>query len=221
MNNRSLLLFTVLLSVFALPQTHAATINLQNAGFEIPYLEDNMGTFSITGWNVTNINSSDSGFGTHIENPYFSSFYSNQIEGRNVLTANRGEIVSQSISDLLESNSTYTLSVNIGSRGYSLDTWNGYRVQLWADETLLAEDDTSLVPQERSFLTSVLMYTSSDSSEGLGGNLEVRLQSYSSVDVVFDNVSLEVTPVPIPASIYLFMTGVIGLLFRVRRENNN
>lgn len=126
--------------------------------------------------------------------------------------------MSQSISDLLESNSTYTLSVNIGSRGYSLDTWNGYRVQLWADETLLAEDDTSLVPQERSFLTSVLMYTSSDSSEGLGGNLEVRLQSYSSVDVVFDNVSLEVTPVPIPASIYLFMTGVIGLLFRVRRQ---
>ena len=213
----------ILLGLLLNNQANAALINLVNASFENPYLEDTQGSFAISGWNVENIDPEDVGIGSHIENPGFASFYSTEIHGRNVLTASNGEIVSQTTNTYINDNTQYTLQVNIGNRGFSPEPWNGYLIQLWAGNTLLTEDNSTLLPSERSFLTTTIAYNSLNNNVLTGENLEIRLLSYNNLDVVFDNVTLDVTAVPLPASIWFFLSGLAGLVHlsaRSKKSNN-
>lgn len=45
----------ILLLVFVVNLSNASSINIVNAGFEDPYLDDNWATTDLSGWNVTNI----------------------------------------------------------------------------------------------------------------------------------------------------------------------
>ena len=213
MKSKCLTLLFLLFGLLLLNNTaSAALVNLANAGFENPYLNDNEGTSFIPGWNVTNIDPNDIGFGSYIENPTFSSFFTSEIEGRNILTANKGEIVSQITNINISGNTQYTLQVNIGNRAFSPDIWNGYLIQLWAGDSLLAEDNSTLLPLERSFITTSITYTAPSNDALTGSNIEIRLQSFSTIDVAFDNVTFDVAPVPLPASIWLFLSGLLGLM---------
>ena len=56
MKSKFFTLFYTLLGLLLLNnQASAALVNLANAGFENPYLNDGQGTSSIPGWNVSNI----------------------------------------------------------------------------------------------------------------------------------------------------------------------
>ena len=81
--------------------------------------------------------------------------------------------------------------------------WFGYKVQLLAGGTVLAEDDSSLTPAEDTFETSTVTYVYDPADSDLvGQNLEIRLLGVSngaySVEVNYDDVRLTADPEYLP-----------------------
>lgn len=219
---RIILLAFCLVCGLSSPVSHAvaALIPIQNASFEDPYLDDNSGSFAIPGWTVINTNPADTGIETHIVNPNFFPYHSIQIHGRNILSAGLDECTFQTLAERLQPETTYTLQVNVGNPqsafvgdpGYF---WGGYRIQLLAGNTLLAEDFSSLNPSPRNFLTSIITYSADEGSPALGQFLRINLMSLGRM-AGFDDVRLDSSPaqsaVPLPPSVLLLGTGLLGLI---------
>jgi len=97
----------------------------------------------------------------------------------------------------LEANTGYTLTVKVGNPLYN-DEFPGYRVQLVAGGSVLAQDANSLIPSGE-WITSTVKYTSGDSVTP-GQKLSVRLMTMATVvgepggaltyEVHFDDVKL-------------------------------
>ena len=97
----------------------------------------------------------------------------------------------------------YGVTVEVGrAAGYA---WPGYRVELWAGASKIAEETNTLVPAADSWATSTLTYTYSGGDAGLAGKaLEIRLLSLgedpeaagnsAQFEVEFDNVTFTATP---------------------------
>jgi len=116
-------------------------------------------------------------------------------EGFNVAYSNQGTI-SQVLSATLASNTLYTLRVNVGKR---LDlAFPTYVIQLWAGNTLLAQDNSSLNPASGQFLLSTPTYQS-PASGPVGQNLKIVL-SANGAQAEFDAVSLSaLTSIGLPS----------------------
>jgi hypothetical protein len=116
---------------------------------------------------------------------------------------------------------TYTLTVEVGNN--QLFPWAGYKVQLLAGETILAEDDDSLTVAEETFETSTVTYTYNPAHSALlGEKLQIRLFAklgyiesgvYSEMNV--DDVQL--TVIPEPATMGLLGMGALALIRRKRK----
>jgi hypothetical protein len=142
-------------------------------------------------------------------------------EGQN--TADLGGINDlTSISQVLDAillPGTYTLRVDVGDR-LEID-FAGYRIQLLAGSSLLAEDNNTLTPIQGGFVTSTASFTALNADPRLGMPLEIRLSLVNPEvrQTNFDNVRLDgrvavVSAVPEPTSILLTGLGVLGVLFR-------
>ncbi len=135
----------------------------------------------------------------------------------------------------LEANMTYTLSVEIGNIAsgdsmangfFNLDGFPGYRVDFLVDNITVASDNNTLAAliPEGEFLTSTVTFTSPaivDPGQGLSirlVNLNVPDLSHPNADleVDFDNVLLDASPVPEP-SVFLSVLVGGGLFFRRKR----
>lgn len=148
---------------------------------------------------------------------------------------------------VLEAGMHYELQVEVGNIGegnalngdfFPLDTFPGYQVQLWAGNTLLAEDDDSLVIPEREFMTSTVSYTAVAGDPGIGETLSIRLINLNldtgatytdpatgqtrdvDIEVDFDNVRLTATrTVPEPETLGLLACALGAVALRKRRRN--
>jgi len=107
----------------------------------------------------------------------------------------------------LAAKTAYTLAVKVGNP-FKVDytaanTFPGYRVQLWAGGTLLAEDANTLPVPQGEWVTSTVVY-SSGASVAPGQKLEIRLVNMGISPggtrqdhyVMYDDVQLTATPPP-------------------------
>lgn len=186
----------------------AADVAVTNGNFEDPPLEDNNFTAkscgkgdpicvktndTVIGWTVVGT------AGTW--NPTAVSYPGGVPGGANVAYANQGSVatISQALEEVLQANVFYTLAVDIGRRAD--DNFAGYRVQLWAGATLLAEDDNSLLPAPGTFEQSVISVSVGSEEPDLGENLEIVLVSMGR-QTNFDNVTLVTDVFPFPGDGY-------------------
>ena len=144
----------------------------------------------------------------------------------------------QTLTTVLESNTQYTLSVEVGniasgtaSNGtfFNLDEFPGYRVDLMAGNSVLAEDLNSLSIAEGEFATSIVSFTTGANHGLLGQQLGIRLVNLNEIpagfdqasspdlEVDFDMVQLDVTAVPEPSALIYLGSVAMGLVVRRRR----
>ena len=184
---------------------NAESIFVENASFEAITLTD--GTFVSTtpdGWTLI-----EGKFGTL--NPLAISFPSVP-DGENTAFSNGGTMA-QALAAVLQANTVYTLEVEIGNRPET--PFPGFAVQLWAGDSLLAEDVNSFEPPGQGFTTSLVNYVALAEDAMAGQSLEIRLVSLG-VQVNFDDVRLNAVPLPAPGALALF--GLAGLGCRRRRR---
>ena len=144
----------------------------------------------------------------------------------------------QTLVDSLQANTTYTLEVDIGNIRsgtslnndvFNLDGFPGYRVDFLAGGVVLESDDNTLAGAiaEGAFQTSALSFTTGDTPAQLGQALGIRLVNLNTVDptapgadleVDFDNVRLDATAVPAPATATLLALGLLASGIRAARR---
>jgi hypothetical protein len=134
----------------------------------------------------------------------------------------------QILAATLQLNTTYTLTVEVGNfaddnnmDSFDFDGFPGYRIDLMADGNPipLASDLNTLMPGEGIFETSTVSFTTGSSHTDAGQALAIRLVNLngSGIEVNFDDVRLDATPVPEPSTAILGAIGMIcGLLKRNR-----
>ncbi len=101
--------------------------------------------------------------------------------------------ISQVLNEVLAPNTIYTLEVGIGNQNNV--PFGGYRVQLLAGGTLLAEDNNTLSPANGTFQTSIVTFNALPNDPNWGQPLEIRLVPLggSTINTNYDNVRLTKT----------------------------
>ncbi len=113
--------------------------------------------------------------------------------------------MSQSLSDTLQPEATYTLSLFVGNpRAYfspfcncffNLEGFPSYRVELLAGGVVLAADDNTLLPAEGTFQRTSIIYSVPSDDPLVGEPLSIRLVNFNDIpesEVDFDDVQLTV-----------------------------
>ncbi len=146
----------------------------------------------------------------------------------------------QTLSETLQANTRYRLQVEVGNIGsgfatngyfFDLSEFPGYRVDLLAGNTVIAQDNDSLVIPERQWGTSVVELTTGASHALLGETLSIRLVNLNQIpagfnqgnspdlEVDFDDVVFESFAVPEPFAIGMTsMTLLFGFACLHRRN---
>jgi hypothetical protein len=128
----------------------------------------------------------------------YTGYGGNAPEGQNIAYVNKSGI-KQVLTKTFAVDTTYTLTVKVGNTdGFP---WTGYKVQLLAGETVLAEDDNSKTPANDTFETSTVTYTyDSGDAALLGQALQIRLFCLGAGgEADFDDVKLTAeAPTPVP-----------------------
>ena len=200
--------FSLLLAVGCLSamSANATSVNIINHSFESQVLAD--GTWTSGSGQMFGWSQSTGG----VINPTTANFSNSVPDGNNSAWLNSGS-ATQTLSALLTANMAYTLKVDVGDRKDSI--FPGYRVSLWAGNNLLASE-SALVPND-GFLTSTVNYTVLTGNPYLGQALKIELHS-NGIQVNFDNVRLDVSPVPEPETYVLMLAGLglVGVAARRR-----
>jgi len=128
----------------------------------------------------------------------------------------------QTLSDTLQLNTTYTLTVEVGNfaddeptDSLDFDGFPGYRIDLMTvnNPVPLASDNNTLTPDEGIFETSIVSFTTGSSHTDAGQELVIRLVNLNGagIEVNFDDVRLDASPVPEPSTTALLF-GAAGLI---------
>ena len=131
-------------------------------------------------------------------------------DGVNVAFSNGPEI-SQVLSEVLTEGLPYMLKVDIGNRN-DLPLPDFTIALLAGGDLLTSVDSTSLtsLPANGTFSTVTLSYLAESDNPLLGQNLEIQLINNGGAQMNYDSVSL--SNIPLPASLYLFGSGILGLI---------
>jgi hypothetical protein len=228
-------------TVFSLTiNANAAMVLITNPSFEAPVT--GAGTFSGTtttgpmGWTVYNTGNTNNDRFFGVWNPTGTNTFLNgdAPDGVNVgvvflqNTTNIAEAgLRQTLSDTLQLNTTYTLTIEVGnfaddnpSDSFDFDGFPGYRIDLMAGSNILASDNNTLTPAEGIFETSNLSFTTGSSHADAGQALAIRLVNLNGTgtEVNFDDVRLDASPVPEPSTAIL---GAIGMICGLLKRNRN
>ncbi len=175
-------------------------IAIVNAGFEDPEMADGTYIEYCDGWEPFG----DAWYG--VCNPAASGgdyygFGGITPEGENLMSVGGGDAedrlemyIAQILTETLAANTAYELTVEVGNN--PMYDWFGYRVQLLAGGEVIAEDDSSLTPDDNVWETSTVTYISRGINPYVGELLEIRLMAlgFSTADnyleINFDDVRL-------------------------------
>ena len=148
--------------------------------------------------------------------------------------------LTQILSETLQPHRRYELQVEVGNiasgfatngQFFNLDEFPGYRIELLAGNTVIAQDDNLLSIPEGEFATSTVQFEVGASHGLLGESLGIRLVNLNEIpvgftqvtspdlEVDFDNVRLSVTAIPEPGCLWL-LACVIPWLYRSRELQN-
>jgi len=214
----SLALLLAILVFGCTTSTFANSIPITNASFETvdplhPLNQPcgtgcsfNSGPGSIPGWTLT-------GAGGLFQ-PGSAGFFTSPLPNGSIVAYDNGGTISQTLNATLSPNATYTLSLDVGRRVDAGLT--SFMIDLFAGNTLLSSitvSNSTIAPG--SFAPELLTFTAG--ANPLAGNLGIAFVNPSPVQVNYDNVALNVTPVPEPGSLALLATG-LGLAFFVLRR---
>lgn len=154
----------------------------------------------------------------HITGAYNAdAYYSNADPGNVAFLGNynlsKGAIY-QSLSEMLQANNIYTLSVDVGWRD---DSWKHdneptLKYVLYAGTTELASGFSSGLTHGGGFTTFTLSYDALASDPLLGQSLAIGLAIKGGTQINLDNVSVASMANPIPMPILLLGTGLVGLV---------
>ncbi|MFN6471917.1 MAG: calcium-binding protein [Nostoc sp. SerVER01] len=207
-------------SQFSFVNDSSTSIFIENAGFEEPELED--GSFNIAdvpGWLVYDPNGyipeNPNGIETSnydVLDPNTEYFINEAPEGENVADLyvvqppGSGGVLGlfQELDTVLTANTEYTLQVEVGNIGgiyigIDLSGFPGYRVELLAGDTVIAADNNSVFIEDKTFETSTVKFTATESNPYLGQNLGIRLINLiegPGLVVNFDDVRLTAQTLP-------------------------
>ncbi len=129
--------------------------------------------------------------------------------------------ISQTIGSILLPDMKLALTVAVGNRlpgDAHTSTYGGYRIELWAGDTLIGFTEDEITPEDGTFADATLSLFTNDLDPALhGGSFTIRmtmtsLERRAATD--FDNVRFEMTPIPEPGTIALLLLG--GGLFALR-----
>ncbi len=190
--------------------TITTKIPIANPGFELPFLGDNeFTTQDVPGWQVYDPSELIlipfvSNYA--VLNPATYSYPGQAPQGNNVgaiflgLPLGSGEVaLAQTLSSVLEPNTSYNLQVKVGNAApdeFTPSGFPGYRVELLAGDRVIAQDNNIQNPIEGSFAISTVRYTASANDPNLGQPLQIRLFNIlqgTGAEVGFDDVKLEAT----------------------------
>ena len=185
----------------------AEFLTIENPSFEANVLGENGFISSAVGW----LTPGDSG----TFNPAPAIYPGGIPDGDNVAYSSAGgPVISQVLTDVLEADLEYELTVWVGNRvgtGFS-----GYLIELVAGGTVIASDNNTLAPSDGEFLQSSITYTPDDTDPLLGEALEIRMRSFGQ-QANFDDVML--SAVPEPGAFAALALTAVGLLTRRRRRS--
>ena len=183
------------------PATVTTAVTITNPGFETPVLADGGYSIDFTdcpGWSDVDVNTAGGVWNPGLSSGGVDGYGGNAPEGQNIAYVNSSGI-KQVLTKTFAVDTTYTLTVKVGNtEGFD---WTGYKVQLLAGETVLAEDDNSKTPATDTFETSTVTYTYDSGDAALVGQaLQIRLFCLGSGgEADFDNVQLTAeAPTPVP-----------------------
>ena len=218
----------------------AVSLNVNNYSFEaITFIAHGTFLYSLpngwTSYDPSNILSSTNMLG--VINAVGSPFLNGTTQGTNAalvyLTINQPNIVlglQQTLTNTLQANTSYTLNVDVGnpqagtslpgSSGgggvfYNFANFPGYRLDLLAGATVIAQDINSIggtIP-EGQFRTATLNCNSSGFPGLVGQNLTLRLVNLHAgggIEVDFDNVRLTASTSPVPAPLAAYTYDAFG-----------
>lgn len=234
----------ILVGAAFIASARAASIPVTNAGFESQFVNDGFVVITTpTGWSIYNPQNIDQNAdAVGLINPTGTAHYpGGASEGRNASVIFMGGSATgeagffQTLGDSLEANMRYSLSLDVGNIAsgtanfgfFDLDGFPGYRIDLLSGSTVIASDNNSLSIPEGEFRTSLLEVDIGASHPALGGALGIRLVNLNlagtpqepGIEVNFDNVRLDVVPVPEPRTTTLLACGALAAgLARVRRR---
>ena len=173
-------------------------------------LDDSQAIFSVAGW----VSAGDAG----TFDPHAGALASGAPEGDNVAFASHGgPTISQVLTTSAQANTLYTLTMLVGHREDTNDSFGGYQTELWAGGTMLAQDNNSLDPAEGQFLMSTVQYFVASGDAVAGSLLEIRFRSLG-YQSLFDDVRLDaIERVPEPALLVLLGLGCAAAARRRRR----
>jgi hypothetical protein len=186
------------------PALTLTTVSIVNPGFEAPVLVDGDYTLDFTncpGWSDVDEQTAGGVWNPGLPGTAFPGYGGNAPEGQNIAYVNKSGIKQVLTKKTFAVDTTYTLTVKVGNTdGFD---WTGYKVQLLAGETVIAEDDNTVTIATGTFGTSTVTYTyDSGDSALLGQALQIRLlcrPGESVVEADFDDVQLTAeTPTPVP-----------------------
>jgi len=181
----------------------AIPINITNFSFEDPVHNDSAFSNVATGWVVTG----DSG----TWNPTVSQLAQGPTDGLQVGFSNQtGLGLSQILSDVLLPNRQYTLNVDALSRTDGIIHQSSILELRTSDDILLASASVGPITRGINGLLTATYFAGIDDPY-LGKSLKIALLS-NGTQSNWDNVRLDATVVPVPAAIWLFVSGLIGLI---------
>lgn len=209
----TLVLSTVLLVVPATGMAFAFSVDIVNSSFETPTLNNGGVNTNVNGWTL-------SGFGG-VMNPTDAQLNEAVPNGNNVaFLNNNGSTLSQSLLEVVQSNTTYIMSLDVGLNAFEFGT-PGFTARLLSGSTLLgsATYNASLL-NWGNFTPMVITYTTGTVS--VPSNLVIELTSIGTSQILIDDVRLSASnlaAVPLPTSIMLLGMGALGLVATRARKH--
>jgi len=156
------------------------------------------------------------GFNAGLYDPTASDFNALFPVGENVAYTNN-RIIGQTLTDTLLANTQYTLTVLVGRRKTA--NYAGYTVSLLAGANVIGSDTAGATLALGDHLTSTVSVNSNLVNPlFLGQALRIELYGPSNNVASFDDIRLDATPLPEPATLSLLGLAAGGLLTRRRRD---